>query len=44
MPKPKFTLRVSGSWRRGVWDVSINLTYDDEDGEEQTIYITQKVK
>jgi ribosomal protein L7/L12 len=43
-PKHSGTLRVSGSWRRGVWDVSINLTYDDEDGEEQTIYITQKVK
>jgi hypothetical protein len=43
-PRESGTLRVSGSWRRGVWDVSINLTYDDEDGEEQTIYIAQKVK
>ena len=43
-PRENGTLRVSGSWRRGVWDVSINLIYDDEDGEEQTIYITQKVK
>jgi ribosomal protein L7/L12 len=43
-PRENGTLRVSGSWRRGVWDVSINLTYDDEDGEEQTLYITQKVK
>jgi ribosomal protein L7/L12 len=43
-PRESGTLRVSGSWRRGVWDVSINLTYDDEGGEEQTIYIAQKVK
>jgi len=43
-PRESGTLRVSGSWRRGVWDVSINLTYDDEDSEEQTLYITQKVK
>jgi hypothetical protein len=43
-PKQSGTLRVSGSWRRGVWDINISLIYDDEDGEEQTIYITQKVK
>jgi len=43
-PQHSGTLRVSGSWRRGVWDISINLAYDDEDGEEQTIYIAQKVK
>jgi len=43
-PKHSGTLQVSGSWRRGVWDISINVLYDGEDGEEQTIYITQKVK
>jgi hypothetical protein len=43
-PKRSGTLQVSGSWRRGVWDISIDVRYDGEDGEEQTIYITQKVK
>jgi ribosomal protein L7/L12 len=42
-PKRSGELSVSGSWRRGVWDLSIWLTYD-EDGEEQTISITRKVK
>jgi hypothetical protein len=36
-------LNVSGDWRKGVWDLDIWVVYD-EDGEEQTIYITQKVK
>ncbi len=43
-PQHSGTLRVSGSWRRGVWDISIWVLYDSDDGEEQTIYITQKVK
>ena len=43
-PHASGNLRVSGSWRKGVWDLSIYLTYDDESGEEQTIYMTQKVK
>jgi ribosomal protein L7/L12 len=36
-------LNVSGDWRRGVWDLDIWVVYD-ADGEEQTIYIAQKVK
>lgn len=36
-------LSVSGSWRRGVWDVTIWVIYED-DGEEQTIRITQQIK
>ena len=43
-PKHSGALEVSGSWRRGVWDLSIYLTYDDAGGEEQTIHMTQKVK
>ncbi len=43
-PQRSGTLQVSGSWRRGVWDISISVLYAGEDGEEQTIYITQKVK
>jgi ribosomal protein L7/L12 len=43
-PRASGNLRVSGSWRKGVWDLSIYLTYDDEGGEEQTITIVQKVK
>jgi ribosomal protein L7/L12 len=43
-PKRSGELNVSGSWRRGVWDLSIWVTYDDDDGEEQTIAITRKVK
>jgi hypothetical protein len=42
-PRRSGELNVSGGWRRGVWDLSIWVMYD-EDGEEQTIYITQKVK
>jgi ribosomal protein L7/L12 len=42
-PKRSGELRVSGSWRKGVWDLSVNVVYD-EDGEEQTISITQKSK
>jgi hypothetical protein len=36
-------LRVSGNWRNRIWDLNIWVVYDDA-GEEQTIYITQKVK
>jgi ribosomal protein L7/L12 len=43
-PKRSGELSVSGSWRRGVWDLSLWVTYVDEDGEEQTIAITRKVK
>jgi ribosomal protein L7/L12 len=43
-PQHSGTLRVSGSWRRGTWDISVWVLYDSDDGEEQTIYITQKVK
>ncbi len=43
-PKRSGDLSVSGSWRRGIWDVSIWVTYADEDGEEQTIHISQQIK
>ena len=36
-------LRVSGNWRKGLWDLSIWVMYD-AGGEEQTIFITRKVK
>lgn len=42
-PKRSGEMGVSGQWRRGVWDLSIWVMYE-EDGEEQTIYITRKVK
>ena len=42
-PKRNGDLQVSGSWRRGIWDLSVYVVYD-ENGEEQTIRITQKVK
>ncbi len=42
-PKRSGELNVSGEWRRGLWNLSIWVLYD-EDGEEQTIYITQQVK
>ena len=42
-PKRSGDVRVSGLWRRGVWDLSILVTYE-EDGEEQTIYLTQQIK
>ncbi len=42
-PKRSGELNVSGSWRKGVWDLSIWVVYD-ENGEEQTIYLTRKVK
>ncbi len=35
------TLRVSGSWRKGRWDLSIWVLYD-EDNEERTIYLSAK--
>ncbi len=34
---------VSGTWRRGVWDVSVTINYD-EDGEEQSIYLSDTRK
>lgn len=43
-PKRSGTLEVSGSWRSGVWDLSIWITYESDDGEPQTIFISQKVK
>jgi len=42
-PKRNGDLQVSGSWRRGIWDLSVHVVYD-ENGEEQTIRITQKMK
>ena len=42
-PNAAATCNVSGSWRRGMWDLSVYVIYE-EDGEEQTIQITQKVK
>ena len=42
-PKRGGELNVSGSWRRGVWDLSIRVVYE-QDGEEQTIYMTRRVK
>jgi ribosomal protein L7/L12 len=42
-PKRSGELNVSGSWRRGVWDLNIWVLYD-ADGEEQTIYIARQVK
>ncbi len=42
-PKRTGDLSVSGDWRRGVWDVTIWVTYD-VDGEEQTIRISQQIK
>jgi len=42
-PKRTGHLQVSGSWRKGIWDLSVYVVYE-EDGEEQTIQITQKVK
>ncbi|MBI5563543.1 MAG: ribosomal protein L7/L12 [Chloroflexi bacterium] len=35
------TLRVSGSWRKGRWDLSIWVLYD-EDNEARTIYLSAK--
>ena len=35
------TLRVSGSWRKGRWDLSIWVLYD-EDNEERTIYLSAR--
>jgi len=42
-PRRGGELNVSGDWRRGVWDLDMWVVYDD-DGEEQTIYITRQVK
>ncbi len=42
-PKRSGGLNVSGDWRKGVWDLDIWIVYD-EAGEEQSIYITRKVK
>jgi ribosomal protein L7/L12 len=43
-PKRSGWLEVSGSWRSGVWDVTIWVAYEDDNGEPQTIRISQKVK
>lgn len=37
-PKKSGTLQVSGTWRRGVWDLAVWVLHD-EDGEEQTIFL-----
>ncbi len=37
------SLTVSGDWSKGTWDLSIWLAYD-QDGEEQTIYLSGKRK
>jgi ribosomal protein L7/L12 len=42
-PRRSGDLQVSGSWRKGIWDLSIFVIYD-EDGEEQTFHLEQKVK
>jgi hypothetical protein len=42
-PRRSGELNVSGSWRKGVWDLSIYIVYE-EDGEEQSITLAQKVK
>ena len=42
-PKRSGDLNVSGTWHKGVWDLDIWVTYD-EDGEEQTIDISRQVK
>jgi LSD1 subclass zinc finger protein len=34
---------VSGSWHKGVWDISVTINYD-EDGEEQSIYLSDQRK
>jgi ribosomal protein L7/L12 len=41
--KKSGSMRVSGSWYKGVWDVSVWIGYD-QDGEEQTIYLSGKKK
>jgi len=41
--KTSGSMRVSGSWYKGVWDVSVWIVYD-QDGEEQTIYLSGKKK
>jgi ribosomal protein L7/L12 len=43
-PKQSGDLSVSGSWRQGVWDLTIWVSYSSDDGEEQTIRISQEVK
>ena len=35
---------VSGSWRRSGWNLSIWVTYVNDDSEEETIAITRQVK
>lgn len=42
-PKRSGELHVGGNWRSGVWNLGIRVVYED-DGEERTITITQKVK
>lgn len=42
-PKRSGTLSVSGSWRSGVWDLTVWVTFEVS-GEEQTLRISQKVK
>ena len=43
-PKQSGDMSVSGSWRKGLWDLTIWVTYTGSDGEEQTIHLSQKVK
>jgi hypothetical protein len=42
-PRRSGELNVSGDWRKGVWNMDLWVVYD-ANGEEQTIYITRKVK
>ncbi len=43
-PKQSGELDVSGSWQKGIWDLRIWVNYQNSDGEEQSIKLTQKVK
>jgi hypothetical protein len=43
-PKQSGELDVNGSWQKGIWDLRIWVNYENSDGEEQSIKLTQKVK
>ena len=43
-PRQGGELNVSGIWRKGVWELSILVSYDRGDGEERTLQIARKVK
>jgi ribosomal protein L7/L12 len=42
-PQRSGEMNVSGSWRRGVWNIGIRVLFE-ADGEEQAILITRQVK